>query len=157
MLRLATLDAARAWHLDHEVGSLTPGKQADVTVVDMRTELIGVDMVDIRAEQAELVQRRHRPGKPAMPTWTEIGSPSSRAKTKSFRVASGVVNAGPRSAMPIRSRPLIPSGKCSACARRASVGCCGAGMPKNARPPRRFNELRRLRSTPGTHGHFRTP
>jgi cytosine/adenosine deaminase-related metal-dependent hydrolase len=36
MLRLATLDAARVWHLDHEVGSLTPGKQADVTVVDMR-------------------------------------------------------------------------------------------------------------------------
>jgi cytosine/adenosine deaminase-related metal-dependent hydrolase len=36
VLRLATLDAARVWHLDHEVGSLTPGKQADVTVVDMR-------------------------------------------------------------------------------------------------------------------------
>jgi cytosine/adenosine deaminase-related metal-dependent hydrolase len=36
MLKLATLDAARVWHLDHEVGSLTPGKQADVTVVDMR-------------------------------------------------------------------------------------------------------------------------
>jgi cytosine/adenosine deaminase-related metal-dependent hydrolase len=36
MLRLATLDASRVWHLDHEVGSLTPGKQADVTVVDMR-------------------------------------------------------------------------------------------------------------------------
>lgn len=36
MLRLATLDAARCWHLDHEIGSLTPGKQADVTVVDMR-------------------------------------------------------------------------------------------------------------------------
>ena len=36
MLRLATLDAARVWHLDHEVGSLTPGKHADVTVIDMR-------------------------------------------------------------------------------------------------------------------------
>jgi cytosine/adenosine deaminase-related metal-dependent hydrolase len=36
VLRLATLDAARVWHLDREVGSLTPGKQADVTVVDMR-------------------------------------------------------------------------------------------------------------------------
>jgi 5-methylthioadenosine/S-adenosylhomocysteine deaminase len=36
MLQLATLGAARAWHLDHEVGSLTPGKQADVTVIDMR-------------------------------------------------------------------------------------------------------------------------
>jgi cytosine/adenosine deaminase-related metal-dependent hydrolase len=36
MLRLATLEAARACHLDHEVGSLTSGKQADVAVVDMR-------------------------------------------------------------------------------------------------------------------------
>jgi 5-methylthioadenosine/S-adenosylhomocysteine deaminase len=36
MLRLATLEAARVWHLEGEVGSLTPGKQADVTVVDMR-------------------------------------------------------------------------------------------------------------------------
>jgi 5-methylthioadenosine/S-adenosylhomocysteine deaminase len=36
VLRLATLDAARVWRLDHETGSLTPGKQADVTVVDMR-------------------------------------------------------------------------------------------------------------------------
>jgi len=36
MLSLATLDAARVWHLDHEVGSLTPGKHADVTVIDMR-------------------------------------------------------------------------------------------------------------------------
>jgi len=36
MLRLATLDAARVWHLDHEVGSLTPGKQADIAIIDMR-------------------------------------------------------------------------------------------------------------------------
>jgi formylmethanofuran dehydrogenase subunit A len=36
LTKLATLDAARVWHLDHEVGSLTPGKHADVTVVDMR-------------------------------------------------------------------------------------------------------------------------
>jgi cytosine/adenosine deaminase-related metal-dependent hydrolase len=36
MLRLATLDAARVWHLDEEIGSLSPGKQADVTIVDLR-------------------------------------------------------------------------------------------------------------------------
>jgi cytosine/adenosine deaminase-related metal-dependent hydrolase len=36
MLRLATLDAARVWRLDDEVGSLTPGKQADVIIVDAR-------------------------------------------------------------------------------------------------------------------------
>jgi cytosine/adenosine deaminase-related metal-dependent hydrolase len=37
MLRLATIDGARVWDLDDEVGSLTPGKQADVTVIDMRS------------------------------------------------------------------------------------------------------------------------
>jgi 5-methylthioadenosine/S-adenosylhomocysteine deaminase len=36
MLRLATLGGARAWHLDDEVGSLTPGKQADIAIVDLR-------------------------------------------------------------------------------------------------------------------------
>ena len=34
-LRLATLDAARALGLDDEVGSLTPGKQADLTVLSV--------------------------------------------------------------------------------------------------------------------------
>jgi 5-methylthioadenosine/S-adenosylhomocysteine deaminase len=37
MLRLATLDGARVWNLDDEIGSLTPGKQADIAVVDMRS------------------------------------------------------------------------------------------------------------------------
>jgi 5-methylthioadenosine/S-adenosylhomocysteine deaminase len=36
MLRLATIDGARVWGMAHEVGSLTPGKHADVTVVDLR-------------------------------------------------------------------------------------------------------------------------
>ena len=35
MLRLATLDGARVWKLEDEIGSLTPGKQADVAIVDM--------------------------------------------------------------------------------------------------------------------------
>ena len=34
-LRLATLDAARALRLDGEVGALTPGKRADLTVVSL--------------------------------------------------------------------------------------------------------------------------
>jgi cytosine/adenosine deaminase-related metal-dependent hydrolase len=34
MLRLATIDAARTWRLDAEIGSLTVGKRADVIVVD---------------------------------------------------------------------------------------------------------------------------
>jgi cytosine/adenosine deaminase-related metal-dependent hydrolase len=34
MLRLSTLDAARAWHLDAKIGSLTVGKQADLIIVD---------------------------------------------------------------------------------------------------------------------------
>jgi 5-methylthioadenosine/S-adenosylhomocysteine deaminase len=36
-LRLATLDGARVGHLDDEIGSLTPGKQADIAVIDMRS------------------------------------------------------------------------------------------------------------------------
>ncbi len=37
MLRLATLDGARVWQLDDEIGSLSPGKQADIAVIDMRS------------------------------------------------------------------------------------------------------------------------
>src|SRR3984957_16354649 len=35
MLRLATLDGASVWNLDDQIGSLTPGKQADIAVIDM--------------------------------------------------------------------------------------------------------------------------
>jgi 5-methylthioadenosine/S-adenosylhomocysteine deaminase len=37
MLRLATLDGARVWNLDSQIGSLTPGKQADIAIIDMRS------------------------------------------------------------------------------------------------------------------------
>ena len=37
MLRLATLDGARVWSLDDQIGSLTPGKQADIAIIDMRS------------------------------------------------------------------------------------------------------------------------
>jgi 5-methylthioadenosine/S-adenosylhomocysteine deaminase len=37
MLRLATLDGARVWNLDDHVGSITPGKQADLAIVDLRS------------------------------------------------------------------------------------------------------------------------
>ena len=37
MLRLATIDGARVWHLEHEIGTLTPGKQGDIAVIDMRS------------------------------------------------------------------------------------------------------------------------
>jgi cytosine/adenosine deaminase-related metal-dependent hydrolase len=36
VLRLATLDAARTWRIDAEIGSLAVGKQADIAIVDMR-------------------------------------------------------------------------------------------------------------------------
>jgi 5-methylthioadenosine/S-adenosylhomocysteine deaminase len=37
MLRLATVDGARVWDLDDEIGTLTPGKLADIAIVDMRS------------------------------------------------------------------------------------------------------------------------
>jgi 5-methylthioadenosine/S-adenosylhomocysteine deaminase len=37
MLRLATMDGVRVWHLEDEIGTLTPGKQADIAVIDMRS------------------------------------------------------------------------------------------------------------------------
>ncbi len=37
MLRLATIEGARVWNLQDEIGTLTPGKQADVAVIDMRS------------------------------------------------------------------------------------------------------------------------
>jgi cytosine/adenosine deaminase-related metal-dependent hydrolase len=36
MLHLATLGGACAWRLDHEIGTITVGKQADLAIVDMR-------------------------------------------------------------------------------------------------------------------------
>jgi 5-methylthioadenosine/S-adenosylhomocysteine deaminase len=37
MLKLATIEGARVWNLQDEIGSLTPGKRADITVIDMRS------------------------------------------------------------------------------------------------------------------------
>ena len=36
MLRLATLDAARTWRMDTEIGSLSVGKRADIAIIDTR-------------------------------------------------------------------------------------------------------------------------
>ena len=37
MFRLATIDGARVWHLENEIGTLTPGKQADIVIIDIRS------------------------------------------------------------------------------------------------------------------------
>jgi 5-methylthioadenosine/S-adenosylhomocysteine deaminase len=37
MLRLATVGGARVWQLDDEIGTLAPGKQADIVIIDMRS------------------------------------------------------------------------------------------------------------------------
>jgi 5-methylthioadenosine/S-adenosylhomocysteine deaminase len=34
---LATIDAARVWKLDDQIGSITPGKQADLAIIDLRS------------------------------------------------------------------------------------------------------------------------
>jgi cytosine/adenosine deaminase-related metal-dependent hydrolase len=36
-MRLATIDGARVWHLENEIGTLTPGKQADIAIIDLRS------------------------------------------------------------------------------------------------------------------------
>src|SRR5256714_11298200 len=40
MLEMATIDGARVAHLDHKIGSLTPGKEADIIL--LRTDDINV-------------------------------------------------------------------------------------------------------------------
>jgi cytosine/adenosine deaminase-related metal-dependent hydrolase len=37
MFRLATIDGARVWHLENEIGTLTPGKEADIVIIDIRS------------------------------------------------------------------------------------------------------------------------
>src|ERR1700677_5056610 len=37
MLALATVGGARVWHLEDEIGTLTPGKQADIAIIDLRS------------------------------------------------------------------------------------------------------------------------
>ncbi len=41
LLRMVTIDAARALRLDHRIGSLVPGKDADIVVVDLSTAHFG--------------------------------------------------------------------------------------------------------------------
>jgi 5-methylthioadenosine/S-adenosylhomocysteine deaminase len=37
MLRLATIDGAGVWNLDDQTGTITPGKQADLAIIDLRS------------------------------------------------------------------------------------------------------------------------
>lgn len=37
MLRLATMDGARVWGMHDEIGTLSPGKQADIAIIDLRS------------------------------------------------------------------------------------------------------------------------
>jgi 5-methylthioadenosine/S-adenosylhomocysteine deaminase len=41
-VEMATINAARALGLDGEIGSLTPGKRADIAIFDLRRPYVGV-------------------------------------------------------------------------------------------------------------------
>jgi 5-methylthioadenosine/S-adenosylhomocysteine deaminase len=71
ILRMATLGGAQAAHVDHLVGSLTPGKRADIVVLNARTlnaaplTLVGVDVDDaidhLNRSAEDLLHRSHYP------------------------------------------------------------------------------------------------
>jgi 5-methylthioadenosine/S-adenosylhomocysteine deaminase len=55
MLEFATIEGARACGLDHRIGSLTPGKQADVVVI--RADSVG--MIPVNNPVASLIYNAH--------------------------------------------------------------------------------------------------
>src|SRR5207248_10835992 len=84
-LRMATIDAARALALDGEIGSLTPGKRADLTVLSLagspydpvEDPAVGVVFGGSPAGVLETIvdgETRHRPGERA---WEEVRSSHS--------------------------------------------------------------------------------
>jgi 5-methylthioadenosine/S-adenosylhomocysteine deaminase len=89
-LRMATLDAARALALDSEVGSLTPGKRADVTVLSLvgspydpvEDPAVGVVFGGSPAGVLETIvdgETRYRLGDSA---WQEVRSTASAARRR---------------------------------------------------------------------------
>ena len=92
MLRLATLDGARVWNLDDQIGSLTPGKQADIAIIDMRSPhldgfgdpvavlVLGAGPADVETVivGGDVVKRD---GSWSVPTWTGPGSSCTRPAT----------------------------------------------------------------------------
>jgi 5-methylthioadenosine/S-adenosylhomocysteine deaminase len=89
-LRLATLDAARALRLDAEVGSLTPGKRADLTVLSLagtpydpvEDPTVAVVFGGSPAGIAETIvdgRTRYRQGETA---WHEVRSTASAARSR---------------------------------------------------------------------------
>ena len=89
-LRLATLDAARALGLDSELGSLTPGKRADVTVVSLagspydpvEDPSVATVFGGSAAGVLETIvngQTRYRQGETA---WQEVHSTASAARAR---------------------------------------------------------------------------
>jgi 5-methylthioadenosine/S-adenosylhomocysteine deaminase len=89
-LRLATLDAARALGLADEVGSLTPGKRADITVLSLagspydplEDPVVGVVFGGSPAGVLETIvdgETRYRQGDSA---WQEVRSTASAARRR---------------------------------------------------------------------------
>ena len=89
-LRLATLDAAEALGLDRDLGSLTPGKRADLTVVSVAgspydpvedpsiAAVFGASPAGV-LETVVDGQTRYRQGETA---WQEVRSTASAARRR---------------------------------------------------------------------------
>ena len=89
-LRMATIDAARALALDHELGTLTPGKRADLTVLSLagspydpvEDPAVGVVFGGSPAGVLETIvdgETRYRQGDSA---WQEVRSIASAARRR---------------------------------------------------------------------------
>ena len=66
---MATLNAARALGLDSQIGSLQPGKRADITAVNLAARSVAM----LRPVVASRLRRRTRARQPRLGQWRAAG------------------------------------------------------------------------------------